>query len=155
MSSPLHAHPLRIGASAVAALLVAACAAATPGYKPPDSKPTLLSRAKPFESGDVSAGGVYEPSAQEKALDCRKITGSIHIMIERIKDAPNRIRPSATAATMQSMAKSTIGGTVAGSDIDGETTRERARLEAYNKLLAEKKCPTLDIAAELGAPKKK
>lgn len=136
----------------LAAGLLSGCAAAMPGYTPPDDKPSPLSRITPFESGSMTQAGVYQPSEAERGLDCRKLTGSMHVIVARLKDAQNRIRPSGAASTMQSATTSTIGGSTAGLDIDAETQRERARLDAYNRLLAEKKCATMDIAAELGGP---
>ncbi|MBV1696359.1 MAG: hypothetical protein KGP27_18005 [Hyphomicrobiales bacterium] len=137
----------------LAVVLVAAslggCAAAMPGYTPPEDKPSPLAQLTPFESGTMTQSGAYQPSEAERALECRKLTGSMHVIVARLKDAQNRIRPSGTAATMQSVTTSTMGGSTAGLDIDAETRRERARLEAYNRLLAEKKCATMDIAAEL------
>jgi hypothetical protein len=133
----------------LAAALLAGCAAAVPGYTPPEDKPSALSRIAPFESGAMTQSGAYQPSEAERGLDCRKLTGSMHVIVARLKDAQNRIRPSGPASTMQSAATSTVGGSTAGLDIDAETRRERARLEAYNRLLAEKKCATMDIAAEL------
>lgn len=141
----------RLATIAVLALALQACAAAVPGYAPPDQKPSLLSRVKPFESGGMAAGGIYAPSEAEQKLDCRHLTGSMKIMIARQKAVANRPLPSAAATTLQSAAAATIGGSTAGLDVAAEAARERARLEAYNRLLAEKKCKTLDIAAELAA----
>lgn len=142
-----------VGHRRLAVVLVAAwlggCAAAMPGYTPPEDKPSPLSRITPFESGTMTQSGAYQPSEAERGLECRKLTGSMHVIVARLKDAQNRTRPSGAASTMQSVTTSTVGGSTAGLDIDAETQRERARLEAYNRLLAEKKCATMDIAAEL------
>jgi hypothetical protein len=53
-------------------LLLAACAAAMPGYTPPPFKEEGK-LVKPMTSGDVSPDGVYHLSGQEKALDCRRL----------------------------------------------------------------------------------
>jgi hypothetical protein len=133
------------------ALVLSGCAAATPGYVPPSGEANKLALPA-FQSGTV-ANGQYEPSADEKKLDCRKLTGSMQVMVSRIKDAPNRARPTGAAAAIQGVAAPVLGGSTVGSNFEGELARERARLDAYNRLLAEKKCKTMDIAAELAKPR--
>jgi hypothetical protein len=135
----------------VLAVVLAGCAAAAPGYVPPTASGSSL--ALPVTKSGAVANGRYEPSDDEKKLDCRKLTGSMHVMLSRIKDAPNRSKPSAAAAAIQGSAAPIFGGSTIGSDFDGELARERARLEAYNRLLAEKKCKTMDIPAELAKPR--
>lgn len=141
--------------SRLAPLLVAAivsgCAAATPGYVPPTAEGPKL--ALPVMQSGTVANGRYVPSADEKKLDCRKLTGSMQVMVSRIKDAPNRAKQSGAAAAVQGAAAPILGGSTVGSDFDGELARERARLDAYNGLLAEKKCKTMDIGAELAKPR--
>lgn len=139
-------------------LLLAGCAAAMPGYVPPPSvdkkqSPAVAALKKPMISGDVGGDGRYTPSAEERALECRKLTGSMQVMIDRIRAAPDRREPSLAAKTMQTATASVIKGTKAGTSISGEITREKARLVAYNDLLAEKKCKTMDIDAELAKPR--
>jgi hypothetical protein len=127
------------------------CAAAAPGYVPPSASSSKF--ALPVTQSGTVANGRYEPSADEKKLDCRKLTGSMQVMVSRIKDAPNRARPSGAAAAIQGAAAPILGGSTVGSDFEGELARERARLDAYNRLLAEKKCKTMDIQAELTKPR--
>jgi hypothetical protein len=43
-----------------------------------------------------------------------------------------------------------FGGTKEGLDPDGQYRKDRAMLEAFNRELANKKCKTFDIDAELG-----
>ena len=130
------------------ALAFGGCAAALPGYSPPrgqgsDGRPEAL---KPFQSGSLDNKGGYVVSDAERKLTCGKITGSMHVIMSRLKDAPNRPQES-----MATKAAQTISGPAAAStpppDIATEVAREKARLKAYNELLAEKKCPTLDIKA--------
>jgi hypothetical protein len=45
-----------------------------------------------------------------------------------------------------------FGGSSAGADRDADYARERAKLEAYNRHLADKSCRTVDIEAELARP---
>jgi hypothetical protein len=53
---------------------------------------------------------------------------------------------------MQTGSTALYGGSARGADRQAEYARERARLEAYNRLLASKNCKTLDIDAELAKP---
>jgi hypothetical protein len=135
-------------------LWLSACAAAMPGYVPEGSKKSALERAKPFDGGDVAASGAYLPSDAEKALDCRRLRGSMIIMIAKLKDTAKGPTPSAASSTAQS-AVVAVRGKAIMMEPTAEAWRERARLEAYNGLLADKKCPVMDINAELvSAPKK-
>jgi len=137
--------------AAAAALTLAACAAAVPGYSPPSFKePSKM--AKPLESGDIAADGRYHMSETEKAMDCRRLTGSMQITLSRLKDAPGRPQPSALASTAQSAAAPVLGGSTVGANRQADHARERAKLEAYNRELAAKGCKTLDIDAELKRP---
>lgn len=133
------------------ALTLSACAAAAPGFVPEGTKPGKASRMKHIESGTV-VESAYQPSADEQKLDCRRLNGSIHIIISRLRASADVQEPSVAAAVAQRAASKTIGASTAGLDKSGELARERARAEAYNGLLAEKKCKTVDIAAELAKP---
>jgi hypothetical protein len=130
-----------------APLLIAACAA-VPGYSPPPFKEPSK-HAKPLESGDVQADGQYEMSADEKAMDCKRITGSMQIAISRMRDSSGRVEPSASARVAQSAATPVFGGSSIGADRGRLFARERAKLEAYNRELATRNCKQLDIEAEL------
>jgi hypothetical protein len=125
-------------------LALTGCAAAKPGFSP-DAGANVPAQFKPFNGGTLQAGGQYTVSQEERALSCSKLTGSMQVIMSRLKDSASRPKPSGTAIVMQSTAKPFIGG---GSnlDVNDEIKQARARLKAYNELLAEKKCKTLDIA---------
>lgn len=125
-------------------LPLAACAAAAPGYSP-DTGNNLPAQSQPFKGGAVDKSGRYIVTAEERALTCPKITGSMHVMLSRLKDTANRPRAGGATATMQTVAKP-FTGSGANLDVDVEVQQARARLKAYNDLLAEKKCKTVDIA---------
>lgn len=127
---------------------LAGCAAATPGFEPPNPRTDKL-RANLPTGGGMAPDGRYTLNDQEAKLDCKKISGSIHIGILQLREVAGRHRPSATATQMQKMVSPVAGGSAYGMDPDGEAARGRARLEALNARLAEKKCPTFDLAAEL------
>lgn len=132
-------------------LLLAACAAALPGYTPPPFKEkSKLSHA--LKSGDVAEGGEYEMSADEKAMDCRRTTGSMMITINRLRHRNTEVQPSALASATQRAVTPIFGGSNKGSDRQAEYIRERAKLIAYNQHLASKNCKTVDIEAELARP---
>ena len=136
-----------------AALLVGACAAALPGYVPPPLKESKKSNQVATQSsGNLAADGHYELSQVDKDRDCKRTLGSMQIIITRLKDPAFRNEPSFVSSTIQSGSAAVIGGSARGSDRQAEYDRERARLEAYNRLLAAKNCKTMDIDAELAKP---
>jgi hypothetical protein len=132
---------------ACAAIALAACAAAMPGFIPEDGRKAGADRIKAFEAGDVGASGSYQPSASEKDLDCRRLTGSMMVMIERLKDAENRTASNAATTSLEAAANA-VSKRAVRMDTTVENRREAARLRAYNGLLAQKKCPTIDLAKQ-------
>jgi hypothetical protein len=128
--------------------LLAACAAAIPGYSPPPFKETKL--VEPMRAGDMDTDGAYVMSNQEKATDCRRLRGSIMVTISRLRSRAAGASGSSSLAVGANKAATTVfGGSTRGLDADAEYKRDRARIEAYNRHLASKKCATVDIAAEL------
>jgi hypothetical protein len=130
--------------------LLAACAAAIPGYTPPAFKESKI--IEPMKAGDMDADGVYHMSNQEKATECGRLRGSIMISISRMRARGRDVASSPFAVGANSAATTVFGGSNRGLDRDAEYRRDRARVEAYNRHLAAKKCPTVDIAAELARP---
>ncbi len=133
------------------AVVLGACAAAVPGYVPESSRPNRLALIKP-DPGTMTPDGGFQLSESEKKLDCRRLTGSMQIIVSRLKVADSRPRPSATGQLMQKGA-AIVGEDTSSLNIDAEVRRERARLEAYNRQLAAKGCKTMNIEAELAAPR--
>jgi hypothetical protein len=130
--------------------LLAACAAAIPGYTPASFNETKV--VEPMKSGDMDASGVYHMSNQEKATDCRHLRGSILVTISRLRHREGEVATSPFAVGANQAANAIFGGSSKGLDRDEEHRRDRARIEAYNRHLAAKSCPTVDIAAELARP---
>jgi hypothetical protein len=128
--------------SLLAAILLSACAAAMPGYTP--DKPMFA----PSDPGTMTSGGTYQLSETENKLDCRRLTGTMYIIIAQLRDEKNRKPPSELASFAQKMS-ALVGGTEAGASLEADIARERARLEAFNRRLAEKQCKTLDLEVEL------
>jgi hypothetical protein len=136
-----------------ATLLVLAACAAVPGYTPPPLEGSHKSKfSTALESGDVGAEGRYEMSAAEKAMDCKRLTGSLQIGITRLRDPLGRQEPSATSAAAQKLASPLYGSSAKTADRQAVYARERAKLDAYNDELATKGCKTIDIEAELTRP---
>ena len=136
---------------ACAALLgLAACGAALPGYTPTPFK--AKAKIDAMQSGDVDASGTYQMSEQEKATECKRLTGSMMITISRLKQRDNEVGTSAVASAANKAVVPFLGGSSKGLDRDAEYARDRARLTAYNQHLAAKSCPTVDIEAELARP---
>ena len=128
--------------------LLAGCAAVAPGYSP-DEPAKLAPALQPFNGGSMSSSGRYIVSTEERALTCGKLTGSMQVIMSRLKDSANRPRAGAVASAMQTATQPFVSkGATKGADldVDNEIVQARARLKAYNELLAEKKCKTLDIA---------
>ncbi len=91
----------------------------------------------------------YAPTEDEKKLNCKKLTGMMQVKILQLRGHADRPKPSALAKTAHQTVNPVLGAGTAGSDPDSEFARERARLDAYNGLLAEKKCKTFNIESEL------
>lgn len=133
-------------------LAIAGCAAATPGFTPASFK-QKSKFGQPLESGDVGGPeGRYEMSEQEKLMDCKRMAGSMHITILRLKHMQNEVQTSDLSRNAQKSIAPVFGGSTRGADRQAEFARERAKLEAYNGRLAEKNCKTVDIDGELAKP---
>ena len=104
---------------------------------------------KALSRGDVKEGGVYEMSKDELAMDCKRMTGSMKITINRLRDAATRQGGSSLAESAHKTVPLIMQGSTASSDWRATQARERAKLDAYNRHLAARNCKTLDIDAEL------
>ena len=132
-------------------LMLAACAAAAPGFTPESTRPDRYAALKP-DPGTMSPNGEFQLSQTEQGLDCRRLNGSMQIIVSRLRVAGDRPRPSGTSSALQGIAKAT-GEQSNALDLNAELRRERARLDAYNRQLAAKGCPTMDVEAALKAPR--
>jgi hypothetical protein len=130
------------------AALAGGCAAAMPGYQPPTPKLEKARAAAP-KGGGFDSGGVYHLTDQELELDCKRLNGSITIKIKQMRASGGRGKPSFVASTAQAATRPVVGGTTYGQNLGADYRRDRARLEALNRQLAQKNCPTYDLDAEL------
>lgn len=136
-------------AAALACALVGGCAST-----PVDTKPNLVSDM-PSPTQDMVTGAVpasgYQLGDEELKYDCRKLTGMMQIRILQVRGYDSNKKASMAARGMQTFATPIWGGTKEGVDPDTQYRKDLAMLEAYNQRLAEKKCKTFDLKAELAA----
>lgn len=104
--------------------------------------------ASSLKTGTFAADGHYKLSRQERSQSCKRIKGKMNVRIVQLQ----RTGILRSSSTMARKFSSMFSGGEHG--LDGKTRRQRQRavLVAYNKLLAKKKCPTVDLARELAPP---
>lgn len=130
-----------IGLCAVG-LALAGCAAEAVTSDTPSSAAVAPIAAAP-------AVAPYKLTDAEMKLDCGKLTGQMKVKIAILRGDAGRAPASATSRTIQQTVTPVFGGTRRGADAGAETATDRAKVDAFNARLAEKKCKTLDIDAEL------
>jgi hypothetical protein len=152
----------RLSLSAAALVLTALAAAlplatvwsadeTSPGQKAADRKKAddlTKKLGKALTSGEVKDGR-YEMSQDELAMDCKRMTGSMKITISRLRDSASRPGGSSLAESAHKTVPLIMQGSTAGADRQASLSRERAKLDAYNRQLAARNCKTLDVDAEL------
>ena len=122
-------------------MLLAGCAGG-PGVSAPTSSLATSS------IGTMAPDGTYQLSPSERGLDCRRLTGRAQVRILQVRDRMSE-QPSTVSKVMR-WAMSLFGGSNTGvepGDVSART--DVAMLKAYNGALAEKGCPTFDLASEL------
>ncbi|MBA4130942.1 MAG: hypothetical protein C0519_05915 [Hyphomicrobium sp.] len=92
----------------------------------------------------------YALSAEEKALDCRRLTGRIQVRLLALRGETYKIQPSAAAQSMRSATSAALG-TDTAKNAAVRTATDRPVLEAYNARLVELGCPSFDLGKELEA----
>jgi hypothetical protein len=122
----------------LAAAMVAGCA-----QSPATDSAQLANTAPP---GTVAP---YTLSAEEQGLDCKSLTGRMHVRILQMRGHANKGHPTGLSQGIKSATKTVWGQASEGPD--AQFVQDRARLEAYNGLLATKKCATFDLEKELHA----
>ncbi len=108
----------------------------------------------PLQAGSVDAGGVYQLSAEEQAMDCKKLSGRIQVRLLQMRNMQGATAPSGLSQDVKQAGSAAAGlllGKSSGFDTDSgkRAASDRAMLVAYNKQLAAKGCKTYDIDAEL------
>ena len=130
------------------ALVTGGCAAAVPGYVPPNPKTERFAAAAP-KGGGFDTGGVYHLSEQEQELDCKRLTGSIRIKIAQMRANASRAPASDVTKVVRRANNPLEANPGYGFSPNDDYKRDRARLETLNRRLTEKQCQSFDIEAEL------
>lgn len=139
----------RICLAAVVAPL-AACAADTGQPSSALYLPVASAPGGPAGAASVPAAkGGYTLTEAEGRLDCPRLTGQMKVRIANMRAAYGSRSGTGVSQTIQSVVTPVFGGTTRGLDPDADLQLDRAKLEAFNRRLAEKKCRTLDLDAEL------
>lgn len=129
------------------ALLLAACATQS---EPLHVEAAPAEPARPNDAASIRpAPAGYTLTADEAKLGCPQITGRMRVKIANMQAAFAGPQTSMASRAMQGAAAPIMGFSSRGADPTADLARERAQLETYNKRLAEKKCKTLDLDAEL------
>jgi hypothetical protein len=134
--------------TAALAALVASTSAVVGGCAQGGAQ-SLLPQIGQTAPDKFNPGQPFQLSAEELALDCRKLSGRMQIRILQARDASVRGGGSTVARTIQSAVTPVSGGTTQGANASYDAARDRAVLEAMNRQLAAKNCATYDLDAEL------
>lgn len=126
----------------LAVALLAACAT-----DQPDTSAALVAPANAASA--AAPAPPYVLTKREQGLDCKKLTGEMKLRIIQMRGTVDRKQTSEVGRTMQQVVTPVLGGTTRGADPTADAAGDRAKLEAFNRQLAAKKCKTLDIDAEL------
>jgi hypothetical protein len=124
----------------IAAALAGGCASA-----PSEKLPSLI----PDSTATAGAGAGYQLSPQELGYSCKKLKGVMQVRILQVRNYHARDNASVAARSLQGVATPIFGGTTVGIDPVRQHRQDLAMLKAYNRRLAQKKCKTFDLDAEL------
>ena len=86
---------------------------------------------------------------EEKALDCKKLTGRMQVRILQARDYEVRNQTTAASQAVQKAAVMAGSSATQGLDPSADHAKDRAQIEAYNQRLAELKCKTFNLDDEL------
>jgi len=126
-------------AIAVAASLAAVLSACASGGLTQASSPT----------GSIGNSGAYILSAQEQALDCKKLTGRTQLLILQARSRAGARPTSFASRTIHSATAAAGITTRRGVNPAADQRGDRARLYAYNAHLKVKNCASFDLDKEL------
>ena len=97
----------------------------------------------------ATAPAVYTLNDEERALDCKKLTGRMQVRILQTRDYEVRNQTSAASQAVQKAVVIAGSSATQGLDPSADHARDRAQIEAYNQRLAELKCKTFNLDDEL------
>jgi hypothetical protein len=98
----------------------------------------------------LAPAGPHTLSSEEKALDCRRLTGRMQVRLLSLRGEEYKVQPSSAAKSMQSATSAALGTDTAKNAAE-RAANDRPVLEAYNRRLVELGCPSFDIDKELAA----
>ncbi len=94
--------------------------------------------------------GTYTLTAEEMALDCRRLTGRLQVRLLALRGEEYKVQPSSAAQSMRSATSAALG-TDTAKNAAARAANDRPILDAYNKRLVDLGCPSFDIGKELEA----
>ncbi len=103
--------------------------------------------AGPEANGGSRPG--YVLSDEEKALDCKKLTGHMQVRIIQMRGYETREKTTIASRALHTIGKSVLGGTNQGLNTDAQFTKDKEMLEAYNKQLITKDCKSYNLEEAL------
>lgn len=129
--------------TARAALMLAGVLAGGCSAAPPPESATLAAGQSP------SSTAGYQLTEEEKALDCKKLTGRMQVRILQARDFSTQQKTSAASQVLQQAVVATGGTAKHGMDPNADHASDRAQLEAYNQRLAALNCKTFNLEEDL------
>jgi hypothetical protein len=126
---------------AISSAMLAGCASQPPAE-------FTSSVAKPLADAE-GLSEQYALSASELRLGCKQLTGRMQVHILQLRDYDAENDTSAASRAFQATIGSIFSSPSAKSAPAPSHAQERARLEVYNRRLAELKCKTYDLSADL------
>ena len=98
----------------------------------------------------IGTNGSYLLSKEERALPCSKLNGRIQLRILHLRHLDHGEKPSQISQSMRQTTNSIgVWNAPNSSAVPKTRARDIALLQAYNRRLAELKCPTFDIKTDL------
>lgn len=92
----------------------------------------------------------YQLTAAEQALTCSQLTGSIKIRLLELRAADPDSHGSTLARSIQSAVTPLFGGTSHGvANAEQQVLHDWGQVHAYNRQLAAKNCPTVELPPDL------
>jgi hypothetical protein len=131
--------PVTLAVFLATSLIAAGCS----GNSQPDA-----SALAPSSNTPSSTGG-YQLTEEEKALDCKKLTGRMQVRILQARDYSTQQKTSAASRALQGAVVATGSAAKRGIDPDSDHSQDRVQLEAYNQQLAALKCRTFNLDEDL------
>lgn len=132
-----------------AILVVGLAAAGCAGTTDPQAADLGPNALGPNGQAAAAAPAVYALNDEERALDCKKLTGRMQVRILQARDYEVRNQTSAASQALQKAVVMAGSNATQGLNPSADHAKDRAQIEAYNQRLAELKCKTFNLDDEL------